>query len=310
MSDAALHAPPFAAFLRNAAIPLRVRKKLGKQLRPAAGITFSTRLFDLRYNGCTGNHIDDKVYLYGVHESSTLRLMRHILATQRQRGIKTVLVDVGTNSGVHLLSAAPFCDQVFGFEPWARVRERALKNINDNALHHVTMFDFGLSDADEELPFLEPVGNNLGIGAFVKGDLAAQELIQSLAEQKLSAAIPLRVRVGDAVMGENNITPSLIKIDTEGFEKHVLAGLHATLGRARPAIVFEYSTVSRRDFDPPGALEAAFGPGYQFYGILPSRECPVLRPFKPGARYENVLAWPGEQPALPVYRRVGDVMKT
>lgn len=301
MNHTASSVPPFASFLRNAAIPLRVRKKLGKQLRPQAGITFSTSLFDLRYSGCTGNHIDDKVYLYGGHESATLRLMRHILSTQRGRGMKTVLVDVGTNSGVHLLSAAPFCDSVYGFEPWARVRARALQNINDNALTHVTMFDFGLSDAEEDLPFLEPIGNNLGVGAFVKGDAAAQDLIQLLAEQKLSQAVSLRVRLGDTVMDENKITPTLIKIDTEGFEKHVLGGLRATLGRARPAVVFEYSTVSRRDFDPPGALDAVFGPGYRFYGILPSRECPVLKPFRPGARYENVLAWPGEQAPLPAY---------
>lgn len=297
------NAPIFASFLRNPAIPLRVRKKLGKQLRPQAGISFSTALFDLRYSGCTGNHIDDKVYLYGGHESATLRLMRHILSTQRQRGARTVLVDVGTNSGVHLLSAAPFCDAVYGFEPWARVRARAVQNINDNALQNVTMFDYGLSDAEEELPFLEPVGNNLGVGAFVKGDAAAQDLIQQLAEQNVSQAIRLRVRLGDRVMDENDITPTLIKIDTEGFEKHVLGGLRATLGRARPAVIFEYSTVSRRDFDPPGALEATFGPGYQFFGILPSRECPALRPFRAGARYENVLAWPGEQAGLPVYRR-------
>lgn len=35
-------------------------------------------------------------------------------------GMRAVMMDVGTNSGVHLSSAVPFCDGVNGFEPWVR----------------------------------------------------------------------------------------------------------------------------------------------------------------------------------------------
>lgn len=218
--------------------------------------------------------------------------MRNILKWQRAQGMTTTLVDIGTNSGVHLLSAAPFCDSIHGFEPWKKVYDIAHANITANTLNHVTLHPFGLSDEDEDLPFLEPAGANLGVGAFVKGTAEEQTRIQQLAAKGLAEAITLRVRNGDAVMTAESVTPTLIKIDTEGFEKNVLTGLRATITATRPAVIFEYSTVSRLDFDPPGALDRFFGPGYLFYGILPSREYPALRPFEAGKRYENLVAWP------------------
>lgn len=287
-----MHNKYITAFLRNSAVPLTLRKKFGKCVRVRAGQDFALPLFNLTYHGRTGSHIDDKVFLYGGHEAATLRLMRNILKWQRAQGQTTVLIDIGTNSGVHLLSAAPFCDSVHGFEPWKKVYDIAQVNITANHLNHVTMHPFGLSDTDEDLPFLEPVGANLGVGAFVKGTAEEQARIQHLAAKGLADAVTLRVRNGDAVMTAESVVPTLVKIDTEGFEKNVLAGLRATIAAARPVVIFEYSTVSRLDFDPPGALEHFFGPGYIFYGIMPSREYPALRPFEPGKRYENLVAWP------------------
>ncbi|MBI4030705.1 MAG: FkbM family methyltransferase [Proteobacteria bacterium] len=269
---------------RNPHIPLTLRKKAGKMRpKPPAGQTFRTDFFGSLYEGTTGNHMDDKIYMYGMHEPATIRLMRAILERQRQDGASPVLLDIGTNKGQHLIAAAALADKAFGFEPWHAVRERAEKNVALNNFGHVKVFPFGLSDKDAELPFRAPKGDNFGVGSFAGADGGS--------------SLKLPVRRGDDVMKEYGIAPTLIKIDVEGFEKPALEGLCETLRARRPAVIFEYSRMSRADFDPPENRKAIFGDGYRYFGIRPSRETPCLTDFVPGRRYENILAWPGR--ALP-----------
>lgn len=273
----------FQTFTRNPYIPLRLRKKFGKMGKPRAGIAYTIPLFDTIYSGQTGNHIDNKIFMYGRHEAPTLRLLRGIALWQKKQGRKTVALDVGTNSGAHLLAVAKLCDQSFGFEPWNEVRKMAAHNLALNQLN-TKIFDFGLSDHTETLPFILPTGTNHGIGSFIKTEQGAPAEPNHLM---------LSVRKGDDVMTEHNIVPTLIKIDTEGFERLVLTGLRETLKLHHPAIIFEYSALSRVDFDDEAVRKELFDDQYSFYGLLPSREMTVVRPFKPGERYENVLAWPG-----------------
>jgi hypothetical protein len=95
-------------------------------------------------------------------------------------------------------------------------------------------------------------------------------------------------------METEGIAPSLIKIDTEGFDHHVLNGLSQTIERHRPAIIIEMSTETRREFPDERALGEAFPKGYDFFGILRSREFPRLVPYSPRKKFENLLAWPSE----------------
>ena len=52
----------------------------------------------------------------------------------------------------------------------------------------------------------------------------------------------MRATTVDALVGESNVT--LMKIDVEGAEGLVLRGAEATLQRATPALVFEFSPPS------------------------------------------------------------------
>lgn len=273
---------------RSPALPLRLRKKLARLARlPAIGTEFTVPFFGSIYHGRIGNHIDNKIYLYGAHEAATLRLIQVIL--QAAPPPKT-FVDIGVNSGAHLICGARVADQSYGFEPWPAIRPIADRNIDANTLSSkVTLLPYGLSDCDEILPYLAPAGTNLGTGAFAKDNVAQVEQETGVS---INQAISLQVRRGDDVMRELNIRPTLIKIDTEGFEKHVLTGLKDTLAQHRPAVIFELGTVNRHDFATPAMTAGYFPNSYQFYGILRSREYPRLVPFDPHRRYENVLAWP------------------
>ncbi|MGB4058544.1 MAG: FkbM family methyltransferase [Alphaproteobacteria bacterium] len=263
------------ALTRNSSIPLRVRKKIGRMVPVPANHDFSSDVFGQRYSGSTRTHLDRKVYLYGMHEPATIRLLRDLLARVKAEGRSAVYVDIGLNTGLHALGVAGVADAVYGFEPWGTVRAQAEKNFRDNALSHARIFPFGLSDADAFLPFALPEDDNLGTGAFSP-------------EGKEN----LEVRCGDDFFAAEGIVPAVIKIDVEGHEKNVLRGLPKILRSARPFVVFEYGSVSRKDFDSAAKREALFGSGYHYYGIRRSREYPVLAPFDPSKKWENVLASP------------------
>ncbi len=110
--------------------------------------------------------------------------------------------------------------------------------------------------------------------------------------------ITLEVRRGDDVIDEMKIKPSLLKIDTEGFESYVLKGLKNTLEQFRPAVVFELAELSRRDFTSLEAIKAFFPAGYSIHGILRSREYPRVIPYNSDRKFENLLAWPDEKFSL------------
>lgn len=265
-------------FLKHPGIPLRVRKKVGKLLRVPQGRAFEARVHECVYRGVTGSHLDDKLYLYGSHEPASIRLMRAILRAQRAHGMSPVYMDVGTNTGAHLIAVAPEADRAFGFEPWAPVRAKADTNISANALAHTKVCAFGLSDTDALLPFAPPVGGNHGTGSFYRHDETHSDM--------------LKVIRGDSFVTGEGIVPTLIKIDTEGYELAVLRGFLQTLRLMRPVVVFEYSAMTKEQLRTQADLNALFGDGYAFYGILPSREMPKIVPFRHGRRYENVVAWP------------------
>ena len=271
------------AFTRNPGIPLKLRRRIGKIFhRDIGSRDFEITVLGARYAGRTDNIMDKKIYLYGCHETSTIRLIQTILKRQRSDDQSPVYLDIGTNTGLHLVTAAPFADKAYGFEPYAPVREKALANIGRNQFDNVRVFPFGLSNADAELPYTPPCSGNLGNGYFQASE-------QSPVND--DTTITLSVRKGDDVMRDNNIAPTLMKIDVEGFEKFVLEGLQDTISSHRPDIIFEYNAETRRhDSDVIEDIKAVLGDHYSLYGICRSRELPKLVTFNQSKAFENVLA--------------------
>lgn len=238
-------------------------------------IPFSAQMFEHIYFGQTGNHQDDKIFLYGMHEPATIRFMRSVLRYQKQKNMVPVYADIGTNMGQHLIGVCAQAIQAYGFEPWKVVRDIALMQVQKNNIQNVEIFPFGLSDTNAHLSYSKPKNDNLGTGMFTQ-----------------EGADILEVREGDNVFKDVSNLPTLMKIDTEGFEDRVMRGLSQTISKNRPVIVFEYSTQTRQIMGDETAFQTLLALGYRLYGIKPSREYPALAPFCVRKRFENVVAWP------------------
>lgn len=139
------------------------------------------------------------------------------------RGV--AVLDVGANVGNHALWFALFLKarRVIVVEPNPLALEPLVANVLGNHLDGVITLahlGFGLSDRSEGGYSMKAHERNLGATKMFPG-----------------TGGPLAVRRGDEAFPRAR--PDLVKIDVEGMEMRVLAGLEALIRRARPVLMVE-----------------------------------------------------------------------
>lgn len=243
---------------------------------------FVVPFYGTKYRGNFDTFIDWSVYYYGAYERDDLELIGDFLAALGD----PVFVDVGANVGHHTLFAATRCRRVIAVEPFEPLVRRIQQKIDDNALTNVTIVACGLGERDETALYTPSTTNNTGTGAF--GVSASGQ------------TVTLPIRSGDEVLAEaDGSRVSFLKIDTEGFEGHVLRGLSRTLGAARPVVWFEWSP--RMAADRTDAREL-FPDRYAFYRRAPDqsalgvfrRPAGQLEPLTGRWPEADILAVPGD----------------
>jgi len=144
-----------------------------------------------------------------------------------------VFVDIGANVGNHSLFAATFLkpSKVIPFEPNPKAYELLIQNVLVNGL--IDVFDLsklgvGVSDAKSGGFAMEKRERNLGGAKMLPGEG------------------DLEVYPADDLLADE--TPAMIKIDVEGMEMQVLAGLEGTLARCRPMILAEIDNTNEEAF--------------------------------------------------------------
>ena len=142
-------------------------------------------------------------------------------------------IDVGANLGLVTLHAASLVGakgRVHAFEPNPKLANRLRKIIALNKLSNVTLHAAGLSDRAGERT-LSIIHNHPG-----QGTLSDIEHSSSVTEQY---RVPICV-ADEVLLGDLSGTV-MVKIDVEGYEVHVLRGMHRTLERLRPVFLTEVS---------------------------------------------------------------------
>ena len=234
-------------------LPYGVRNRMLRTLIKPDDIKpheFEVDYFGMRYQGNLNNYIDWMLYFFGAYEKQTLMLLQDLMKNHYRSG---VFLDIGANIGVHSLFMSRHAASVHSFEPYELVRNSLEKNIALNQISNITVHPVGLGNSTEELQYFAPTGFNRGTGSFVE----SHEIQNNRALHKL------RVEAADAylaAMGVHNV--DVMKIDVEGFERFVLAGMKATLESARPVIFMEYSSSTRKSLESVADLMSLLPDGY------------------------------------------------
>jgi FkbM family methyltransferase len=139
------------------------------------------------------------------------------------------VVDVGANNGMFSLVASSLLGdsgKVICFEPNPSCLRVLDQQIVSNQIRNILVHGVGLGEEEGELTLSIPFFNS-GEGTFGA----------SIYSERETYKVKANIIKGDDLLLDQN--PTLIKIDVEGFECSVLAGLGKTIRRHHPIIVTE-----------------------------------------------------------------------
>jgi FkbM family methyltransferase len=172
---------------------------------------------------------------------------------ERFLGPDKVLWDVGANIGfmcIHFAASRHGLAAIHAFEP----TPNPLKTLRSLFANHprVHVHPIGLGDADEEKQILVSVRRS-----------SLSSLVQPLDD---GTPVRISIRRGDSYRKEKGLPlPDLIKIDVEGYEPKVLAGLRETIVEKRPVVLFEHGFLSEE------VIRSLVPPEYTLYFIVDER---------------------------------------
>jgi len=156
--------------------------------------------------------IERKTYFIREYEKKRMDQL-HFLSNKIN---SEILVDIGANIGFYSILFSDQFDQIYSFEPNKRNFKVLKKNIDNNKLKNIQIFNFGLGENKEFL-----IGNSNS-----KGELFQTSGFTINKDNKKGEKVS--IQKGDEVLHFKNKTIT-IKIDVEGFEFFVLKGLKSTL---------------------------------------------------------------------------------
>lgn len=217
--------------------------------------TIRTRLgFRMRLD--LGDWVDQHIYATGLYEDPSVLLARSILRAGDRA------IDVGANVGFFTLAFAEAVGptgSVTAFEPVPATRAR---------LRHSVGLNSSLAEVIESRE--EAVGDVVGEVTITSGP-AEHSGIASLRPIDGGERVAVPATTMDAMFADGP-PPRLIKIDVEGVEGRLLAGMAGCFeawGGALPAILIEVSDVYLREFgdSAAGLIETLEAAGYSGFVI-------------------------------------------
>ena len=187
-------------------------------------------------------------------------------------------VDVGANNGMVALHGASLVGAsglVEAIEPNPSCCDRIREQIQLNAISHLHVHQCALSDEAGPCELKTVAGHTGFITLRAMADDDRRVYSKTIDVQALRA---------DDILREDPRTVSVIKIDVEGYECHVLRGFKQTIEKDRPILVSEVSRycLERADSSAEALFAIMAGYGYRGFRISHAirnrRYVLVLRP--------------------------------
>jgi FkbM family methyltransferase len=196
--------------------------------------------------------VDQAILEYGEWASDEADLFGFLL------GAGDVALDVGANLGassIPMAEAVGISGRVYSFEPqtfnFYRLCSHALLNGYSNIFPKLSAVGSGGKDASVNVPIFDYSVENLS------GSVSVIE------EDRPAGTMPVELISLDRFCVEQDISPTLIKIDVEGFEERVIRGAINTLGDTGASVYFEAHSLS--DYQKICSLIRNLNLGYAFY---------------------------------------------
>lgn len=197
-------------------------------------------------------------YLLGHNEPP----VQQVLAEQLKAG--DVFHDIGANVGFFSVIAARLVGptgQVWAFEPEPANAAVLRRNIALNGLGNVHLRQQAVSDHGGS--------GHLQLAVYAGG----HALDSAPPPPDSRGTLPVELVSIDELLADGLVTaPTLVKIDVEGGEQAVLAGMAGTLARHRPLVVYEIDAERTEQLTTRQAEVADFlaGLGYRVRALAPS----------------------------------------
>jgi FkbM family methyltransferase len=225
----------------------------------------------------------------GVFEPGMLEVFKRLL----KPGMNCI--DVGANIGYYSIHFAQWIEpggRVFSFEPDPFAYHLLLKNRTENGREQVIeAFPFACGEANyDSQVFRHPNPANYG------GSQVRDPLRHSLEREGPGQAVPVR-KLDDVI--PIAISIGLVKMDVEGYEPFVLAGMKRIVKQCAPVIVSEFHTDLLRmagEDAPARFLADLRALGYSIWRAVPFGQGDQI-PFQysgSNACYDNVVCLPPE----------------
>ncbi len=165
-------------------------------------------------------HVDMKIFRDGIYEKDIVDDIFDELDETKN------LIDIGANIGQHSLLMAPYCKNVYSFEPIPAVYNQFKESIALNHYQNIHLFNTAIGDKKESQPF-NYVTNHAGTSSFVKRDDPNPNIIT--------------VQIDTLENILKDVKMDVIKLDVEGYESVVILGNKDKILKDKPVIFMEYN---------------------------------------------------------------------
>lgn len=185
------------------------------------------KLFTIKYNGRNTKiwlnkkfgFVDMYIFGHGIYEKAIVDDIRNEL------NLEKILLDIGGNIGQHSLLLAPYCKEIYAFEPIPDVYNEFKASIEANHYKNVHLYNLAIGGKTEEKSF-NYVAGHAGVSSFVDTKNPGKQLI-TVKTEPLSKVIP-------------DVKFDVIKLDVEGYEAVVILKSQEIILKNRPVIFMEW----------------------------------------------------------------------
>lgn len=193
--------------------------------RTLFSIKYNNRITKIYLNKNFG-YVDQYIYENGIYEKDIIDDIRLALSPEK------TLLDIGSNIGQHSLILAPYCKQVFAFEPVPHIYEEFSNSIKANNYKNITLQNSAVGDKEENKDIY-----------FIDSNTGASSLIEN---KKASRTIPIKINRLENLLPKDQKF-DVVKMDVEGYEAIVLLGNKEIFIKNKPCIFLEFCPSSIND---------------------------------------------------------------